>query len=275
MATTNQITHSRGCGFPLVRVWAGDISASSLVTTLTDAGRVCRVSEQWQGNGWVEGMSALPNTYLPRTEGWGCCLTAEEWVCVCLWVWVSACVPCTHSFGLEWRLHLFVLQLLPVDVAEEGVLLDVSLALRATAQTLTWVLGHELKHTDTRKVDDGSLRLHPRKRVFWVGLKILLTSIGCCSRGIFITTGWHLQVQRTKSGRLFRIGKEIFPSLQTGRNKKVSTGQPSANDVRLTNHVMDHVRLQDFWQCKIWLVYLNVTEALFNLQTKHLSRSIQ
>lgn len=36
MASTNQITHSRNCGFPLVHKWASDILASSLVTTLTN-----------------------------------------------------------------------------------------------------------------------------------------------------------------------------------------------------------------------------------------------
>lgn len=57
----------------------------------------------------------------------------------------------THSFGFERRLDLFALQLFPVYVAEEGVLLDVSLPLRTAAQTLTWMLGHQLKsHTHTR-----------------------------------------------------------------------------------------------------------------------------
>lgn len=63
------------------------------------------------------------------------------------------CVSRTYSFGLEWWLHLLVLQFFPVDIAEEGMFLDVSLALGAAAQTLTWVFGHELKHTETRRVD--------------------------------------------------------------------------------------------------------------------------
>lgn len=98
------------------------------------------------------------------------CVRVREFECL------SVCVSCTHSFGLEWRLHFLVLQLFPVDVAEEGVLLDVSLALRPAAQTLTWVFGHELKHTNTREVDHGSLRLLPKRRVFSVSLKIVLTN---------------------------------------------------------------------------------------------------
>lgn len=40
MASTNQIPHSRNCGFPLVNMRASDISASSLVTTLTNLSSV-------------------------------------------------------------------------------------------------------------------------------------------------------------------------------------------------------------------------------------------
>lgn len=58
------------------------------------------------------------------------------------------CVSSTYSFGLEWWLNLFVLQFFPVDVTEEGVFFDVSLALGAAAQTLTWMFGHELKHKE-------------------------------------------------------------------------------------------------------------------------------
>lgn len=66
-------------------------------------------------------------------------------VCTCV---VSAAH--THRFRLERRLDLFVLQFFPVDVTEEGVLLDVPLALWTAAQTLARVLGHQLdNHTHT------------------------------------------------------------------------------------------------------------------------------
>lgn len=50
----------------------------------------------------------------------------------------------TYSSWFEWRLHLLVLQFLPVHVAEEAVLPDVSLPLRTTAQSLGWMLRHQL-----------------------------------------------------------------------------------------------------------------------------------
>lgn len=50
----------------------------------------------------------------------------------------------TYHFGLEWRLYLPVLKAFPVDTSEEGVFLDVPLSLRAAAQTLGRVLGHQL-----------------------------------------------------------------------------------------------------------------------------------
>lgn len=51
----------------------------------------------------------------------------------------------THHFGLEGRLDLPVLQLLPVDPPEEGVFAHVPLALGPAAQPLARVLGHQLE----------------------------------------------------------------------------------------------------------------------------------
>lgn len=48
----------------------------------------------------------------------------------------------THSFRFERWLDLFILQFFPVYIAEEGVLLDVSLPFWTTAKTFTWVFGH-------------------------------------------------------------------------------------------------------------------------------------
>lgn len=50
----------------------------------------------------------------------------------------------TYSSRFEWRLHLLVLQFLPVHVAEEAVVPDVSLPLRTTAQSFRWMLRHQL-----------------------------------------------------------------------------------------------------------------------------------
>lgn len=50
----------------------------------------------------------------------------------------------THHFGFKWRLDLSVCQAVPVDASEEGLLPDVHLALRATAETLRRMLGHQL-----------------------------------------------------------------------------------------------------------------------------------
>lgn len=60
----------------------------------------------------------------------------------------------TYSLWLEWGLDLLALQLVPVDVAEERVLLDVPLPLRAAAQALGRVLGHQLG-TGERKQSRG------------------------------------------------------------------------------------------------------------------------
>lgn len=51
----------------------------------------------------------------------------------------------THHFGLEGWLDLTVLQLLPVDPPEEGMLPHVALALGPAAQPLPGVLGHQLE----------------------------------------------------------------------------------------------------------------------------------
>ena len=50
----------------------------------------------------------------------------------------------TYGSWFEWRLHLLVLQFLPVHVAEEAVLPDVSLPLRTAAQSFRWMLRHQL-----------------------------------------------------------------------------------------------------------------------------------
>lgn len=60
----------------------------------------------------------------------------------------------TYSLWLERGLDLLALQLVPVDVAEERVLLDVPLPLRAAAQALGGVLGHQLG-TGERKQSRG------------------------------------------------------------------------------------------------------------------------
>lgn len=57
----------------------------------------------------------------------------------CIWS-----VRHTYSSGFERRLHLLVLQFLPVHVAKEAVLPDVSLALWTAAQPLCWMLRHQL-----------------------------------------------------------------------------------------------------------------------------------
>lgn len=51
----------------------------------------------------------------------------------------------THHFGLERWLDLPVLQFFPVDPPEEGVLSDIPLSLRPTAQPLGRVFGHKLE----------------------------------------------------------------------------------------------------------------------------------
>lgn len=46
-------------------------------------------------------------------------------------------------FGFERRLNLSVGQSVPVNPAEESLLLYISLALRSTTQTFRWMLGHQ------------------------------------------------------------------------------------------------------------------------------------
>lgn len=57
----------------------------------------------------------------------------------------------TYSFRFEWRLHLLVLQFLPVHVAEEAVVPDVSLPLWSAAEPLGWMLGHQLARRRAEK----------------------------------------------------------------------------------------------------------------------------
>lgn len=59
----------------------------------------------------------------------------------------------THGFRLVRRLDLLALQLLPVDVPEERMLLDIALAFGPAAQALARVLGHQLQeNTEKRHV---------------------------------------------------------------------------------------------------------------------------
>lgn len=70
------------------------------------------------------------------------------------WQWDGGRTRHTYSLWLERGLDLLALQLVPVDVAEERVLLDVPLPLRAAAQALGGVLGHQLE-TGERKQSRG------------------------------------------------------------------------------------------------------------------------
>ena len=53
----------------------------------------------------------------------------------------------TYHFGFKRRLDLFVCQPFPVDASEEGLLPDVHLTFWAAAETLGWMLGHQLVTT--------------------------------------------------------------------------------------------------------------------------------
>lgn len=57
----------------------------------------------------------------------------------------------TYGLWFKWWLNFLVLQLLPIHVTEEAVFPDVSLTLRATAQALAWVFGHQLKQYRTER----------------------------------------------------------------------------------------------------------------------------
>lgn len=76
----------------------------------------------------------------------------------------------TYSSWFEWRLHLLVLQFLPVHVAEEAVLPDVSLPLRTTAQSLRWMLRHQL---------DGQRDIRELLRVPQSNLSCLMAHVLC------------------------------------------------------------------------------------------------
>lgn len=95
-------------------------------------GRKCRVSAR-----------------LPRAERINLLLSAQVEECDLVWFAHSCVWSAHHTYGsgFERRLHLLVLQFLPVHVAKEAVLPDVSLALRTAAQPLRWMLRHQL---DTR-----------------------------------------------------------------------------------------------------------------------------
>lgn len=68
----------------------------------------------------------------------------------------------TYSLWLEGRLDLLPLQLIPVDVAEERVLLDVPLSFWATSQSLGRVLGHQLGERKRRKSHSQNGQLLPK-----------------------------------------------------------------------------------------------------------------
>lgn len=53
-------------------------------------------------------------------------------------------VNVSYHFRLEGGLNLSVLEAIPINSPEEGMLSDVPLPLRAAAQTLGRVLGHQL-----------------------------------------------------------------------------------------------------------------------------------
>lgn len=57
----------------------------------------------------------------------------------------------TYYFGFKRRLDLFVCQPFPVNASEEGLLPDVHLTFWATAETLGWMLGHQLVTTRSDK----------------------------------------------------------------------------------------------------------------------------
>lgn len=57
---------------------------------------------------------------------------------------VKVHVNTTYHFGFEGWLYLPVLEAFPVDTSEKGMFSDVPRSLRATAQSLGWMLGHQL-----------------------------------------------------------------------------------------------------------------------------------
>jgi len=69
-------------------------------------------------------------------------VSKRERMCLCV---RGEVIGWTYGLWFKWWLNFLVLQLLPIHVTEEAVFPDVSLTLRATAQTLAWVFGHQLK----------------------------------------------------------------------------------------------------------------------------------
>lgn len=66
----------------------------------------------------------------------------------------------TYHFGLEGRLNLPVCEAFPVDASEEGMVSDVPLSLTTAAQTLGWMLGHQLLNVRNK---DENMDLSHRK----------------------------------------------------------------------------------------------------------------
>lgn len=67
----------------------------------------------------------------------------------------------TYSSRFERRLHFLVLQFLPVHVAEEAVLPDVSLPLGTTAQSFRWMLRHQLDRWREEEEQNYCMSLPP------------------------------------------------------------------------------------------------------------------
>lgn len=60
----------------------------------------------------------------------------------------------TYGFWLIWGLNLFAFKFFPVNIPEERMLFDVSLAFRPTAQTFARVLGHQLREKEKGWISD-------------------------------------------------------------------------------------------------------------------------
>lgn len=101
MASTNQISHSRDCGFPLVHMKANDISASiiSYYSHKWQLG-IWEFSEQWRVMVDERARLKLTSHILLLWLQW-----EREWVCWCvwgihsqLWVWKGAGPLCSPVF---------------------------------------------------------------------------------------------------------------------------------------------------------------------------------
>ena len=79
-----------------------------------------------------------------------CDVTREKEICVSKYAQVGGqAQQVTYNLWLERWLHLPVLNLFPIDTAEEGVRTNVLLAASSTAQAFLRVFGEQLKHGNT------------------------------------------------------------------------------------------------------------------------------